>query len=291
MTQHRCPKCEAAFDKLISLSLHFRKTHKGTSKELYVLLFKDGITPVCGCGCGEEPKFLSIEEGFRVYKLGHASRVNNNFQTEKSKTNSIKTRREMLVDKTWKPFCSKETGAPWNKDLTKETDERLARMAAATQEPEERKRRSEKFRKLRLDGTVRTLRGPEHSQWNGGTSPLFAVCHSNRRLYSEWKYPILEAADFTCSNCGKKNEKGSSVSLHVHHDKTKFATIVHLIAEQNSWELAFGTATPTNDASLFALKEKIACEVAEYHIANKVSGVVLCEECHKDHHPSLNIKH
>lgn len=291
MAQYKCPQCNNDFGKLISLSLHYRKAHNSTAKILYVELFCNGIAPVCHCGCGEETKFLSIEEGFRVYKLGHASRVSNNFQTEKAKANSLVTRKKMLEDGTWKPFCSNETGTTWNKGLTKLTDERVAALAAATQEPNVKKTRSERFRKLRLDGTVRTLRGPEHSQWNGGTSTLYSVCHANRTLYAEWKYPILLAANFACKECGKKNEKGSSISLHVHHDQIKFATIVHLIAEQNGWELAYGSATPSNNEEIYLLKEKIAKEVADYHIKNSVSGLVLCEDCHKMLHPNLNIKH
>lgn len=39
----------------------------------------------------------------------------------------------------------------------------------------------------------------------------------------------------------------------------------------------------------FDRKKDVSDRVVQYHIVNKVSGVTLCEECHKKLHPSLNL--
>jgi hypothetical protein len=236
------------------------------------------MTPTCKCGCGESVKFLDAGRGFREYKRGHVSRVHNNFQTEKSIKNSQATRKRL-----W----SEGKLESWNKGLTKETDERVRLNGIASSEgilnnPEEVRKRSERFRANRLSGVVRTLYGPEHSQWKGGVSPLSSQCGANHRLYHEWKFPILKAAEFKCENCGATSK------LEVHHDKIRWSAIVHLIAKQNGW---FGNVTSSisgDDPDRQALKERISELIVDYHVQNKISGKVLCKACHKALHHSHN---
>lgn len=38
-----------------------------------------GVEPTCKCGCGEKPKYLGIDSGYRDYIRGHAARINNNW--------------------------------------------------------------------------------------------------------------------------------------------------------------------------------------------------------------------
>jgi len=282
----KCTNCESNFDNIISLSLHYRKIHKKTSKDLYDEYFLNGKAPTCACGCKSEVKFLDISRGYSTYARGHQSRVNNNFQTEKSRTNSIKTRRKMLEEGTWKPFTSNETGNVWNAGLTKE-DPRIAAAISKRQTDEYKKISSERMREGRISGKIPTLRGENHSQWNGGTSPLLNFCHSNKKLFQEWKYPILAAASFTCKECNKQNKEGSSVELHVHHDKMKMSTIIRLIAEQEGWTSSYALNLDKN-SNYYKIKNRIADKVAQFHIDNKVSGVVLCKECHADLHDKMN---
>jgi hypothetical protein len=218
-----CPICPQHYSELISLSVHYRKQHKKTSQDLYVSLFCNNVIPLCKCGCGTQVKFLDITQGFREYKLGHASRVANNFQTEKSRSNSKSARRKMLEDGSWKPFVTKETGEHWSKGLTKETDERIRKMADTVSLPEESARRSERMRRNRLNGVVRTLHKEEHSQWKGGVTSLLSYCHSNKKLFTEWKYPKLLKSNFSCEKCGASRDANPRPLLEVHHDKQRMS--------------------------------------------------------------------
>lgn len=272
----KCPSCEVGFEKLISLSIHYRSTHKKPAKDLYVALYHNNTAPTCKCGCGQETKFLDIGRGFNKFIRGHAARVNNNFQTEKSKTNSLNTRREMIKSGEWKPFHETATGEHWALGKTKETDPRIAKMSEAILiNPEERARRSNLFKELRKTGAVKILYGPDHSQWKGGMTSLAITCRANRRLYTEWKIPRLKLARFQCEQClGKKN-------LEVHHNMESFSEIMGRIAKELGWN--DGSAIAQTEASL-ALKTKISEAIADYHIQNNVSGIVLCEDCHNKAH-------
>jgi hypothetical protein len=73
----KCPSCDYTNDNLNSLSIHYRKNHKGTAKQLCIELFHGGIEPTCACGCGTQVKFRAIEMGFSEYALGHQPRVKN----------------------------------------------------------------------------------------------------------------------------------------------------------------------------------------------------------------------
>ena len=276
-----CPTCSSQYSDIVSLSIHYRKTHKSTAQILYVALNCNGAEPSCKCGCGAAVKFLDITRGFRDFKAGHQSRVQNNFQTEKSRTNSIATRRKMIESGSFKPFHMKETGEHWGKGLTKETDERIRKMAEAVSRPEESARRSERLRRNRLNGVVRTLYKEEHSQWKGGIAPLSAYCRANIRLYSEWKYPLLCAAGFKCSLCKAERD------LEVHHDKEEFSEILHHFAKVAGWDGLYYSSLPDNDPAAIAMKDLISSAVATHHISNNVSGVVLCQGCHKAEHKRL----
>jgi hypothetical protein len=275
----KCPICDYEHQKIISLSIHYRSKHNKTSKELYVSLYCNEIEPTCKCGCGESVKFLDTTRGFTDYVRGHSSRVKNNFQSEKSIKNSLATRQKMLETGEWKPFTSKETGEHWSKGLTKETDERIAKMAETISSNEEEiKKRSERMRLGRLNGTIQTLYGKDHSQWKGGISCLRSLSYS--RLYKEWKLPKLKEANFKCSIC-QSNE-----NLEVHHNIETFSSILNKLTKQNNWSVETWKIDPKwNEQTEYQeLKNKIADAVANYHIENNVSGVVLCNKCHDKNH-------
>jgi hypothetical protein len=154
-------------------------------------------------------------------------------------------------------------------------------MAEAVSRPEESARRSERLRRNRLNGVVRTLYKEEHSQWKGGIAPLSAYCRANIRLYSEWKYPLLCAAGFKCSLCKAERD------LEVHHDKEEFSEILHHFAKVAGWDGLYYSSLPDNDPAAIAMKDLISSAVATHHISNNVSGVVLCQGCHKAEHKSF----
>jgi len=285
----KCPLCDHKEQELTSLSYHYRFGHYKSSEELYVSVVCSGNPPSCKCGCGGKVKFLDISRGFSNFIRGHSSRVKNNFQSDKAKQNSLETRRKMLETGDWKPFASKKTGEHWSKGLAKETDARIAKMASSIKNnQEEIDKRSARMKKNRLNGTIPTLRGKEHSQWKGGVSSLLSICHSNRKLYAEWKYPKLYNNDFSCQECKKAKDKNCSLVLEVHHDKVKMSTIIKLIAEEKGWNDYYALC-PETDEKTQALKAEIADAVADFHIKNNVSGIVLCETCHEKEHEKYNL--
>jgi len=267
------------------LAKHWSRTHRETPKALWLSLNNLEKEPTCACSCGEEVRFLGSGAGFRKYVLGHAARIKNNFNTPKSMANSVKTRREMLKAGTWKPWFEKATGQHWAKGKTKENCPSIMNQMITRETPEYKAITSKRMRDNRLNGTMPSLFGRESSQWKGGTSSLTGTCHANTRLYKEWKFPILKVFGFKCTKCQNTKE------LQVHHDKMKFAEILHLIAEANNWEESFCLSTKEQgEGPLYSLKQKISEEVVDYHVQNNISGEVLCRECHGQHHPSLNFK-
>jgi len=275
----KCPLCGHQYTGVISVAKHWSRTHKQPAKDLFKIFHELDKDPVCWCGCGETTKFLGIERGFSGYIRGHASRVSNNFQTKKSIVKSLETRKKMLKNGTWKPFASKESGEHWSKGLTKETDERIVRQGESRDTPEYRAIASKRMRKMRLDGTIPDLCGPAHSQWKGGISPLSTYCRTSLLLYHGWKYPHLIRANFKCEMCAQPGP-----SLEVHHNKETFSEILRKFAKQHKWEDLLSSHLKPDDPKTQQLKEQISEAVADYHIKNSISGIVLCERCHKKQH-------
>jgi hypothetical protein len=262
-----CPKCKKEFEKYVSMSRHAGLTHDIPSDHFYVDCLLGGVWPTCKCGCGKKVRWSWQLKGFRSYCQGHQARVHNNWgHNSKAIEASAKTRREQ--------FDGGERNV-WNNGLSSLTDERVKRNGEAVSEAFtiDRKRRYSKImRKNRLDGTVPTLRGSQHSQWRGGVSDINVLARTNIKLYTEWKHPILKRDGFKCVECGRNG------NLHIHHNKEQMSEIIqkHLV----------DGITPKT----FEEKEMIAAAIVDYHINNKVSGITLCGRCHKNKHPSLNFR-
>lgn len=264
---YSCKRCKKKFEKYESLSKHVGRVHKVNSTDFYVEFHLNGKWPLCRCGCGGKVKWSYMIKGFREFCQGHQSRIHNNWGHNKDALQkSIETRRER--------FVSGEI-VVWNKGLTAD-DERVKKNTdlstlAINSNPDELKRRSDLMKQQRKNGTIPDLKGPQHSQWKGGVSEINILARTNKRLYDEWKYPILIRDGFKCVECGKSDGK-----LHIHHDKEQMCEIVqkHMLDEE--------------DIVDFELKKSIADKIVEYHIQTKVSGITLCEKCHNKIHPSLN---
>ena len=256
-----CPKCQYQSDSLNSLRIHAAKQHSLSSEDLYLAVATDGKRPVCKCGCGQHTKFNTLQRGYSDFVLGHASRVNNNWgHNEAAREKSLKKRRD---EGLW-------SRNPWNRGLTKETDERLIR-AGETMSRKNGERYSRLMREKRSNGTMPSLHGSDHPNWKGGTSALGAMCHADNRLYIQWKLPKLQAAGFRCSRCN------SSADLHVHHDSVRMAEIIHRYRDVLPGEEL------THDQKLWLVDQ-----VVDHHLREQVSGTVLCEKCHELEHASLN---
>ena len=225
------------------------------------------MNKLCKCGCEQKVKWSAQLKGFRDYCAGHQSRVVNNWgHNKKAIEKSAETRRQQYAN--GERFV-------WNDGLTKDVDNRvkengIKRSEAFTEE--DRKKYSKRMKKMRIDGTIPTLFGPQSSQWKGGISEINNITRSNKRLYDEWKYPILVRDGFKCIECSNGQK------LHIHHDKEKMCEIVkkHVVDEGIEMD--------------FELKKSIAEKIVDYHIKNKVSGITLCGKCHEKYHPSLNFE-
>ena len=189
------------------------------------------------------------------WSKGHYSRVHNNWgHNSKSIENSAKTRREQYKNGERKV---------WNDGLTIEDErvkENCKNLVKWNTSNKAKKVKSSNMKKQWESGNLKVLYGKDSSQWQGGTSPLSARVYASNKLYKEWKYPILKKAGFKCKECG------SSKDLHIHHNKEMMNEILKKFT---------GKSNPVK-------------KVVDYHVHNKISGVVLCYKHHKKQHPSLN---
>jgi len=257
----QCPNCESSYVKLDSLRVHWTKKHKLTSLELQLLLFHNNVRPTCECGCKEHTRFETLQLGFARFVNGHNARVHNSWgHNPIAMKKSHDVQRELWKTggmTKWRLGLSVDD--PRNKALiekmtfTARTDLKL------------RAHRSKMMSENRLNGTVQTLTGSLHPGWKGGTSALQPACRS--KLFNVWTYPRLKASNFKCNECA------SSSKLEVHHDVERFAAILQLAIKE--------LGEPGEN---FEKKSAIANWVADYHVENDVSGVVLCNECHDKRH-------
>lgn len=251
-----CNTSLRSFESLVSLSIHWRRKHQDTAEALWLALHGN-IKPTCKCGCHGALKFMGIEQGYTEWIRGHVSRVKNNWgHNDAAREKSLDTRRSMF-----------ERGelSTWNDGLTKETDKRVAaygEVQSANFTPERKAACGQTMTNSWATGAITPLTGSAHPQWAGGVSAVHGLCRSH--LFRPWVYPKLVAAKFMCSRCGVSKD------LHVHHDDVRFSTILRGVVA------ALGE--PGED---FAKKAAIAEAVTQYHLDRDVSGVVLCEECHK----------
>lgn len=75
----KCKICESEFDTIDSLRRHNSQKHNINAEQTYIDYVLGGVEPTCKCGCGEKPKYLGIDTGYRDYIRGHAARINNNW--------------------------------------------------------------------------------------------------------------------------------------------------------------------------------------------------------------------
>lgn len=262
----KCPKCDCV-GSLQELSFHCDREHDLNNEQLYVELKHEGVWPSCACGCGEKiEKFWDLKKGFSKFRRGHHSRIKNNWgHNTKAREKSLETRREM-----W----DKGEIRIWTKGKTKD-DPGIARMIEAGRQtilsnPDELKRRAESMRENRLSRRIPSPSGSQHGNWRGGVSTVQMLARSH--LYSVWTFPKLKEQNFTCQRCG------SHENLCVHHDGERFAEILQKARE------VLGDVTED-----FSSHQAYAQWIADYHVKNNVSGIVLCEKCHSKEHATLVI--
>lgn len=245
--------------------VRINKTHEErtiASKKMWDTRGRRGpvIMSQCLCGCG-----TSV---IGKWVRGHYCRMNN-----PSKLDNVR----LLRSAKFKKMHEDGVLPPWNHGLTKD-DPRVAKQGMTFSKlltQKERNNRSVRMRTNRLDGTVPTLRGPDHSQWKGGVSRITERMRGSHQMYKLWKLPILHRDSFACQKCGKNS---TETTLHVHHDKERFAEIAKKIMfkihgdELLERELTFDEATI------------VVTAVENYHVSEHVSGITLCVDCHSAEH-------
>ena len=264
---HKCKHCNREFKELDQLRMHSNRTHGISSQQLYDDIVINNNIPKCKCGCGEIPKFISFKDGYKEWIRGHIARVKNNWGHNQTAINkSSNTRREQYKN---------GERQVWNDGLTKETDERVQIYSVKVKETilnneDEIKRRSDWLSDARKNKKeFQSKYGIESANWKGGTSTINNLVRVNKRLYTEWIYPILIRDTFKCTECG------SSKKLEVHHNNETMSDILSNYVDK------------TKDYN-FDEKREIMNKVIDYHINSEVGGKTLCKKCHKKLHPSYN---
>ena len=119
LSTHACPLCAAFSSKrLTALEKHFNDVHGQTSKSVWDRL--NNGPAVCQCGCGAETKWNGWAVSYSRFVDGHNGSIYKSYSREQAEEISRK-RSESL-----------RGGSSWCKGLTKETDAKVARRAAAT---------------------------------------------------------------------------------------------------------------------------------------------------------------
>lgn len=267
---YKCPWCDYDHENLNhSLRIHCAKLHKISSQELCDAIFYDfgQSRPKCKCGCGEDCKFLDLGRRYTIWKRGHISRVENNWGHNPTASKNSQIRRQEMFDNGELVVWNKDENEKTNPSVKKNAD--AFRAWYAEHQEEESKIRSDRMKKGRLDGTIPTLYGEDHSQWKGGVSSLQAICRSY--IISRWSQPMIISTQ-RCLSCGTNKD------LCVHHSEERFADIVRVFAEKHKW---------IGDVSDTEKKTVIAEEVSRYHVEQPVKGIVFCNECHAQEHERL----
>lgn len=106
-----CKECGKQFETLDKLRRHRSQKHNISSEQTYIEYVLSGDTPTCKCGCGEKTKFLGTTIGFRDFKWGHGTRMQENLfiHTPEMKIKSKEVQKKM--------YASGEL-VVWNKGLT-----------------------------------------------------------------------------------------------------------------------------------------------------------------------------
>lgn len=120
----KCPKCQADFGQEARFLDHLTDVHGVTDHlSLFLELFKDGTHPTCGCrpGCDAKLPWAGWKKGFTsTFARGHNARLDSVYLD--------KEKQKQFVAKRVEGYRSGRIRS-WNKGLSKETDERVARQS------------------------------------------------------------------------------------------------------------------------------------------------------------------
>lgn len=122
-----CPKCGRDFGQEVKLYAHLKSEHDVVDLEsLYVEIKCDGVSPTCQCSpdCREKIPWKGWKKGFvSKYARGHNARVDSVYLDPNRQREFAEKRTTGYKDGKY---------SVWNKGLTSETDERIARQASSS---------------------------------------------------------------------------------------------------------------------------------------------------------------
>lgn len=150
-TKFTCPLCSETQNGEAALNEHGRSVHDKSPEEIYSL--STGISqPICACGCGEKLQLGSWKRGYAKFVLGHWKQSDQPEDVQaairKKRSESLKGIPNQMRGKTSpalqeagrrlsilrkEKFASGELKA-WNKGLTAQTNESLAKQADIAKE-------------------------------------------------------------------------------------------------------------------------------------------------------------
>ena len=173
----------------------------------------------------------------------------------------------------------KKQRVPWNKGLTKETDERVRKYSEtltsdrrseivkkshndmSKEKKELRAKRISKSNKGKPKSETHKMnmskasRGKKSKFWKGGVTTLNKTIRTSYK-YRQWRSDVFTRDNFTCQNCGCHSGCGKTVFLEAHHIKP-----LSIIIQENN-------------IKNIELAEK--CE----EMWNINNGITYCTECH-----------
>jgi very-short-patch-repair endonuclease len=181
----------------------------------------NGVVPKCKCGCGKNMGYWSEKRAYKEWKLGHISKIKNNYNSEKSIKNSAITRREKsklgLLKNSPETKLKKsiarlgDKNPMYGKTHTNEVKEKLKTLQLKLNEdPEFREANSKRSTLYWSDPKVRQDQAERRSKWMQEHPYQFKPSKLEERLanyFNEWGVSYKrqqrlynKVFDFTISN-------------------------------------------------------------------------------------------
>jgi len=164
----------------------------------------------------------------------------------------------------------KKEHIPWNKGLTKETDERIRKMSEQNVSTRFKKgehpsagwkkgqiswnkgKKRHWYSPSQFKKGEKRVTGENNHNWKGGVTPLRKRVRESFE-YRQWRSDVFTRDDFTCQKCNRRGCR-----LHAHHKK------------------AFSDIMFFNDIKTY--EQAMDCD----ELWNINNGITYCKECHFD---------
>lgn len=97
MQTFKCNQCGLESDTYVGISQHYRKAHKLKSEDIRIIIYNNGVPPLCKCGCGSSVNWNYRAEKFNDFKHGHYARTTGGFYSPEGAKKSAETRRKRFA--------------------------------------------------------------------------------------------------------------------------------------------------------------------------------------------------